>query len=134
MTKLAVVRVPAALTEGLVIVIPGIAPIVPLPMLAPAILTGTVRPRKPEAGGIEVSAGGPLRTLKLEPAVAALAPFAVATVMLQGPSGPTGLMVNDAVICVRLSTVTLPGVMAGQAETTTPGRKLVPVMTTVWVE
>src|SRR4029077_20508671 len=117
---------------------PGVGLIEPLPMLAPAMLTGTAAwPRKPELGVMLVRAGGPIRTVKLEPAEAALAPLRVVTVMLQAPNGPTGLTAKVAVIWVELTTVTLPSEMAPEAQVDTTNevaRKLVPVMVTVGVE
>src|SRR5437016_5357522 len=107
MVNRAVVEVPAAFTTVLVMVMPGMALMVPEPRLAPAMVTGTARPRKPEMGVMLVSAGGPISTVKLEPAVARLAPLAVVTVTLQGPKGPTGLIAKLAVIWLRLTTVTL---------------------------
>jgi hypothetical protein len=138
--KLAVVEVPAALIEAPVppvMVMPDIRSTAPLPMLAPAMTTGTVRPRKPELGITLVNAGGPMRTVKLEPAETALAPAVVFTVMAQGPNGPTGLTENVAVIWVRLTTVTLPGTTAPEAQVDTTndvGRKPVPVMVTALTE
>jgi len=101
MVKSAVMEVPAALTRVLVMVTPGIGLIVPLPKFAPAIVTGTAAlPRNPDTGAILVTAGGPMRTVKVEAtdAVVAVPRRTDWTPMLQGPSGPTGLTLNVAVI------------------------------------
>src|ERR1022692_4144322 len=100
----------------------------PATKLVPVRVTGTVAPGAPNAGAIVLSVGGGGLTVKT---TGALVPALVVTVTFAAPSVALAAMVNVAVICVVLTTVTLPTVIPVlPMATVAPPTKFAPVSVT----
>src|ERR1039457_4748437 len=105
-----------------------VAAVAPATKLVPVRVTGTAAPRTPVAGAMVLSVGGGGLTVKM---AGALVPPLVVTVTFAPPSVALAAMVNVAVICVVLTTVTLPTVIPVLAMVTVaPPTKFAPVSVT----
>jgi hypothetical protein len=101
----------------------------PVMKLVPVRVTGTVAPCAPLGGARAVRVGVlPPETVKV---AAPLVPYGVVTLMLRAPTVALEAMVRVAVICEKLTTVTLLTVTpVEEMLTVAPGTKLVPVRVT----
>jgi hypothetical protein len=105
-----------------------VAAVAPATKLVPVRVTGIAAPRTPVAAAMVLSVGGGGLTVKT---TGALVPPLVVTVTFAAPSVALAAMVNVAVICVVLTTVTaLTAIPVLLVATVAPETKLVPVRVT----